>query len=252
MSEEIQKPKFIDYVNAYEFTCELPGSKKEVKFKPVNTAQLKRLLTYENETNFIVQENALDDLISSSVLSEDFNINDLYLQDRFFLLMELRKKSKGEDLEFTLKCPNCKSQSINRINLDRLPVTEKDDSINRTVELSNNIKVTVKNIKRKDQKQLKPGALRKGMSDILQYAELQTFYHAMAIESITTPDGTESDISLKDKKWFIDNIPTNEYDKIKDKIDDISFGLDLTYKMKCLHCGYEDETTIPLENNFFS
>jgi hypothetical protein len=71
MSEN--KPNFLDYVNVYEFECELPGSKQKVKFKPVTTGQIKKLLTYEKETNYVIQEQALDDLISSSVLSEGFN-----------------------------------------------------------------------------------------------------------------------------------------------------------------------------------
>jgi hypothetical protein len=31
-----EKPNFLDYVNVYEFECELPGSKEIVKFKPCN------------------------------------------------------------------------------------------------------------------------------------------------------------------------------------------------------------------------
>jgi TusA-related sulfurtransferase len=44
-----------------------------------------------------------------------------------FLLLELRKKTKGEVLEFKIDCPKCKSQSLNRVNLDALKLTKLDN-----------------------------------------------------------------------------------------------------------------------------
>jgi len=128
MSEE--KPKFYDFVNVYDFECELPGSKQVVKFKPVSTGQIKKLLTYENETNYVIQEQALDDLISSSVLSEGFDIMELYIYDRLFLLIEIRKKTKGEIIEFQIKCPECDSQSLNRVDLNELELAKLDAELN--------------------------------------------------------------------------------------------------------------------------
>jgi predicted Zn-ribbon and HTH transcriptional regulator len=249
-----QKPKFYDYVNVYDFVCELPGSKQQIHFKPVNTAQLKRLLTYENEKNLVLQEMALDELISSSIISENFNINDLYLEDRFFLLLELRKKTKGEILEFSLTCPECNSQSINRIDLNNLPIKEIDLGVNKIAELSRGIKVHLKYIKRSDQKEVKSHFFKKSMSETSQAAELQTYYHALSISKIETPNGIDVDdsLTLVDKKYFMDNIPLNEYEKIKEILEAMSFGVDLSYDTKCNKCEYEHKTTVPLENNFFS
>jgi hypothetical protein len=250
MSEN--RPKFYDHVNTYEFTCELPGSKQEVKFKPVNTALLKRLLTYENETNLIIQEQALDDLISSSVLSEDFNIDELYLEDRFYLLVELRKKGKGEVLEFSLTCPQCKSQTLNRIDLDKMPIKPLDENADMVVNLRNNIKVHLRRLKRKHQKEIDPRMIPDNLTESQKQAEVQTLYHACAVDKIETTDGEDDNLTLRDKLYLVDNIPTDDYDKIKDAIEELSFGLDLTYKLKCRKCGFEYKTLIPIENNFFS
>jgi hypothetical protein len=249
---EIKKPNFYDFVNVYDFVCELPGSKKQIKFKPVNTAQLKRLLTYENEKNLIIQEMALDELITSSVLSEDFNINDLYLEDRFFLLLELRKKTKGEVLEFTIACPECKSQSINRVDLNNLPTKGIDKGLKTVAELSQGIKVHLKYLKRGDQKEVKSNLLKKTMSEISQAAELQTYYNALTIAKIETPNGIDEDLSLQDRKFFLDSIPLQEYEKIKEVLKEMEFGVNLEYEIKCIKCSFEQTTTIPLENNFFS
>ena len=250
MSEN--RPKFYDRVNVYEFTCELPGSKQEVKFKPVNTGLLKKLLTYENETNIIVQEQALDDLISSSVLSEDFNIDELYLEDRFYLLVELRKKGKGEVLEFSLTCPQCKSQTLNRIDLDKMPIKPLDEKADMVVPLRNDIKVHLRRLKRKDQKEIKPGMIPDNLTEYQKQAEVQILYHACAVDKIETPDGIDENLTLRDKQYLIENIPTDDYDKIKDAIEKLSFGIDLTYTIKCRKCGFEQKTLVPVENNFFS
>jgi len=252
MSEE-QRPKFYDYVNVYEFTTELPGNKQEVKFKPVNTGELKKLLTYENETNLIIQEQALDDLISSSVLSEDFNIDDLYLEDRFFLLVELRKKSKGEVLEFSLTCPKCKSQTLNRVDLNKLPVKPLDPNANTVVDLGSGIKVHLRRLKRKHQKsEVKPSMIHEHLSPTQKQAELQILYNACAIEKIETEGGIDENLKITDKKYLLENIPTGEYEKIRNKVDELSFGVDLSYKINCRKCGFEWETAIPIQDNFFS
>ena len=253
MSEET-RPKFYDHVNVYEFTCELPGNKQEVKFKPVNTGNLKKLLTYEKETNLLIQEQALDDLILSSVLSEDFNIDELYLEDRFFLLVELRKKTKGEVLEFSLNCPNeeCKSQSLNRVDLSKLPVKPIDESDNMVVDLDHNIKVYLRRLKRKHQKEIHPSMIHEHLTPTQKQAEVQILYHACTIDKIETKSGIDENLKITDKKYLLENIPTGDYDKIRDRINETSFGVDLSYKSKCNKCGFEYETIVPVENNFFS
>jgi len=250
MSE--QKPKFLDRINVYEFSCKLPGLNKEVKFKPVNTGQLKKLLTFENETNLLVQEQALDDLISSSVLSEDFNIDELYLEDRFFLLVELRKKTKGEVLEFTLTCPKCKSQTLNRVDLTKLPVKPLDPGVTKEVDLGNEIKVHLRRIKRKHQKEINPKLIPENLTPTQTQAEIQILYHACAIDKIETPEGIDEDLKIIDKKYLIENIPTGDYDKIREGLDALTFGVDLDYKVGCNQCQYTTQVEVPIENNFFS
>lgn len=253
MSEE-QRPKFYDHVNVYEFTTELPGTKQEVKFRPVNTGELKKLLTYENETNLLIQEQAIDDLITSSVLSEDFNIDELYLEDRFYLIVELRKKTKGEVLEFSLTCPKCKSQTLNRIDLNNLPVKPLDPEANMVVDLGNGIKVHLRRLKRKHQKEIKPAMIHEHLTPLQKQAEIGILYNACAIDKVETESGVDENLKISDKKYLIENIPTGAYDKIRDKLDDITFGVDLRYKAQCqkTDCDYKFETMVPIENNFFS
>jgi len=245
------KPKFLDFVNVYDFTCELPGSKETVQFKPVTTGQIKKLLTYENETNYVIQEQALDDLITSSIISEGFELDEQYIYDRMFLLIEIRKKTKGEIIEFQLTCPECKSQSINRVNLDELEIKELEDNSNQIVELGQ-IKVHLRHMKRKHQKQeIKPHFFSKSMTETQKAYMFQVLFHACAIDKIETPNGMDENIPIKDRIYFIEQITIQQMEKIKEKIDDMSFGWELENKVKCPHCGYERKEPIPMQQNFF-
>src|SRR6056297_3084901 len=125
MSIDINK-----YVNSYEFDYTLPGSNEVLVYKPITTGQLKKLLPYENEKDPIVVEKALDNLISSCIISEGFDINKLYLEDRFALLIELRKKSKGEEYSFIYNCPKCDSRTPITKDLNQLKCTKKSHDNN--------------------------------------------------------------------------------------------------------------------------
>jgi hypothetical protein len=126
---------FRSYINSYVFETDLPGSGTSVSFKPVTTGQIKKLLLYETTEDPMAIETALDDMINECVVKpEGFNTQSLYLQDRFFLLVEIRKATRGATYQFQTVCTSCGSQSQQNINLSNLPVT-KLTKRNKIVEL---------------------------------------------------------------------------------------------------------------------
>lgn len=248
MSE--QQAKFRDVLNIYSFSCKLPGTGETIEFKPLTTGQLKKLLTYEGETNPIVQEQAIDEVIEASIVTEGFDPNSLYLEDRFFLLLQIRKKSKGEILEFTYDCKKCGSQTLSRVSLDSLPIIERKD-VNPEVDLGNGIKVVLKHVTRADYKYINQNMF-KNLSDLQATAEMQIMLHSLSIESVTTEQyGEETDLTLQDKKYLLENIPTNGYEKVKNWHDDNTFGIDFKYNIRCIKCGNTETIEIPLEGSFF-
>lgn len=243
---------FKEFLNIYEFETILPGSGETIRFKPVTTGELKKLLVYENEENESIIEEALDRLISSSVENEDFDIKNLYLQDRFFLLIEIRKKTKGESYNFTHNCKKCKSQTLQKINLNDLKVKKFEKEISKNVFVTENISVNLKHITRKDQIEafLYIGD-DKIMSKLQKSTEAALYTYASGIEAIITPNGKEENINIPDKKYLLENISTGSYDKIKEWYEENNFGIDFKYKIKCIHCGNEETIEIPLDNFFF-
>ena len=244
-------PNFVKYLNIYEFETVLPGSGKVVKFKPLTTGQLKKLLVYEKETNIIKQEEAIDELIKSCVISDDFDIDDLYLQDRFFLLIEIRKKTKGETYEFTFKCPECESQIINNLNLDDMPVKRLPEEFDNSITLTDDIGVTLRHLKRSDFKEISQFLdTSKKRTETQINSGIQTGLFAAGIESVATPDGIEEDLNIQSRIYLVENIPTYGYEKIKDWYEDNDFGVEMSVSVSCHNCGYTEETDIPMGDFF--
>lgn len=239
---------FKNYINVYEFDCKLPGSGETIKYKPITTGQMKKLLIYENESSPIIQEKALDDLISSSIIDKDFNINDLYLEDRFFLLVEMRKNTKGKTFNFDFNCPECKTISPQKINLDTLKIIKKKN-VKTLIELTDTISVKVKYIKRGEQKELEK-YLDLTISETQQMVEMQLLGYSAGITKIITPDG-EEEANILEKKWMLENTPPTIIDKLKEWYNENAFGIDFTYKVKCIKCGHSEIQDIPLSNFFF-
>lgn len=249
--QQKQQAKFRNILNVYSFTCELPGTGEEVEFKPLTTGQLKRLLTYENEKNPLIQENAIDEIINSAIITDGISSERMFLEDRFYFLIQVRKKSKGEVIEFTNDCSECKSQSLIRLDLGDLPVIKKNEDELNELDLNNGIKVKLKHITRGEQKQINPRVL-KGLSETQMGAEMQLFTTALGIESVTTEDfGEETELTLDDKKYLIENIPTNEYQKILDWGEDNFFGVKFNTQFSCVHCRHTEKIDIPMEQAFF-
>jgi hypothetical protein len=246
-----KKLDFKNYLNAYEFETVLPGSGEEVKFRPITTGQLKKLLVYENENNPMVIEKALDELISSSIISEGFNINNLYLQDRFFLLVELRRKSKGNKYQFEYKCPNCGSQSIQNIDLSELPVKKLEENINNVIEISDKLSIKVSHVTRGKQKEAYAQIKDNTLSDTQRITEMALFTHAASIDSIIVPEGEIKDASLIERKYLIENISSESYGEMRKWFDENDFGMDFTYTIRCTGCEQTEKIDIPVENFFF-
>lgn len=239
------------YVNSYEFDFTLPGSNEVIMFKPITTGQLKKLIVYENETNPETIENVLDTLISDCVVSEGFDINKLYLEDRFALLVEINKKSKGEEYNFIYKCPSCGKQQPQSIDFNELQITKKSNDKN-TFKISDSLSVDIDSINRGEQKEiLKKIAEKKIDNDSLRDIETALYTYAMSMRTFHTPEGDTDDVSLEDKVSLFDNAITDtQYKELKKIFDNMSFGIDFRFDLNC-ECGYKNKLDIPL-NNFFS
>jgi len=240
---------FKQYFNVYNFSCELPGSGKTVNFKPLTTKEIKKLLVYENITEHHQVENVLDQMIQSSVIDEEFDLNELYLQDRFFLLTEIRKKTKGEEIEEEFECPKCKSQNYIIHDLNKLPVKKLDNNVDNRVELMENVFINLWYITRGQEKE----AFEKtdnSLSKTEKDADIQLNILTQGIKSVETPEGKEENLSFEDKKYIVDSLTIKNINTISKWYQDNTFGVDFSLEKKCRNCEYKEVSEIPLVNFF--
>ena len=291
------KGSFRNYVNMFEFETELPGTGEIITFRPITTGQLKKLLLYETSNDPTSIEKALDDVITECVISpETFDIKKLYLQDRFFLLVEIRKATRGSSYEFQTTCSKCNSQTQHVLNITDLtvkklqpietivtklvPVEKKKLKKSKISEVTSEqpeiemkeVTTLVENniVKLNDYISVKLSLLTREMQikafeifnknhpkdinnidDINKTLELTTLVQALSIISIITPEGEETELTLEDKIFLLDNINQDELIKITEWFDNNDFGIDFSFDVVCAQCGNTERKAVPVENFFY-
>ena len=237
------QPDFRKFLNIYEFEVTLPSGTK-VTLKPINAGQLKRFMTSIKEETVQQLSAAMYELITSSVVTEDFDIGEVFLNDRPALILELRKISKGTQYQFEYHCPHCKSQSLVTEDLAKIKAIPMPDKINPIVQLDDNLSVQMDFVKIKHEQEI----LDMGMDT---EAELLLSIIAISVKSIMTPEGDQDNLTLTQRIFFTDNIPQPLYEKLTDWHDQFHFGIDLKRKVKCIHCQEESDFTLDADNFFF-
>ena len=241
---------FKDYLNTYEFESKLPGSGEKLKFKPLTTKEMKKLLTYEGSEDYESVEKMLDMIIENAVIDENFNIDNLYLQDRFYLLVDIRKKSKGENYEFEYDCPDCGSQNYISFSLDDLKVDYLSNDIDNKVDLTTEVSVYVWFVTRGEEKEALENRENYEKQNRKE-AESQLNILTQGIKAVETPEGKEENLSFEDKKYIVDNLTIKNLTNIREWYENNNFGVDFRIKRTCKQCGKEEEASIPLVD-FFS
>ncbi len=244
---------FKKYLNKYEFKTVLPGTGQKLTFKPITTGQMKALLVHEGEQEMGVIEAVLDQLMTECIVTpKNFNVENMYINDRFFFLIELRKYTKGTTYQFEYKCPDCDSQTLQTVDLKNLNVTKLPKKINNLVELDDDISVVLDFPKRIDQKNAYEilRTYEGTPTESQQTAELGIIVTALTIQSVITPDGEDKNTSIEDRIYLLENITTEMYEKIA-KWSTTNFGVDFFVEIKCKSCGHSHKVDIPPENFFF-
>jgi hypothetical protein len=240
-----------EFVTFPTFSTVLPGSGKTVEFKAINTGQLKKLLIYEGEESPVIIERILDELITSSVVSENFDIDDLYIQDRFYLLVEIRKRSKGKNYNFGYKCGKCKQESIHSIDLDRMNVKKRAAIESHPIKFNDQISFELDHIKRRDMKEVYEYVDKLKLNTKTQeQAEMITSSFAMSIKKINTPKGVLTDIPLEDKIYLIDNMTEDAFKQYDEWARKNDFGIEFKYEFQCPHCKNKETVEVPVSDFF--
>ena len=243
----------IQFLNQYDTEVELPSIGQKVSIKPITTGQMKKVLSYENADDPFVIENILDDIIYGCITTEGFNVDNLSLQDRFDLLIQIRKITKGKDYIFNIKCPECGTELINNIDIDKLETIPYPKKIDHKIKLTDNLTAYLTFVTRGMQKQaIQIVNKNKKYNDDQKMAEIATYIYALSITKFDTPAGEMADVNINDTKELLDNLNETLYNSLNDWYNKYDYGIKFKYKPTCRFCSWEDgEQDIPLTGFFF-
>lgn len=243
----------VQFLNQYVYDYTIKETKSKVQFKPITTGQMKALLVYEDSEDVDAIENMLDDLINGCVTTDGFTVDTLTVQDRFDLLLEIRKRSQGDDYSFVTKCPKCGVDIMSNFNLSNLPVTSFPKNVNKIVKISENLSIELDFIRRGVQKEAYNLSKGGNKSDRQRMIDMTANIYALSMKKFITPDGEIVDASVEDKRKLLDALDSDTYDIINKWYKDFDYGTDFTYEVTCrdTECGWKEKRVIPI-TNFFS
>ena len=255
----VEKP-WKDEKPVYTFNYTLPGSGEILKYKPLTMKEIKQVLLYENGTPDEIDE-VLDTMIESCILSpSDFSIDNLYLQDRFSLMIDMKVKSEGGTYEFDITCPKCGSQSHQVLDLNTLPSKARDKGISTEVVINDDMSIFVDSITRGEQKKVEAIQNQKEYKTLKDKLNEKIFLGLVASVKKIKFKGQLYTLEFEDALEIVDGLTKEKFKEISEMYNKLDFGTEFIREIVCPHfmkegktqvlCGYKEEFRIPVESFF--
>jgi|TARA_Y100000296_G_scaffold50434_1_gene57768 hypothetical protein len=116
------------------YTCELPSTKKQVRYRPFLVREEKLLLiALETEDDKTIQD-AVVQVIQNCVLEKTIEVSTLPIFDFEYLFLKVRSKAVGEIVNLKIKCPDDEKQLVDvPLDLEKVQV-QYDDKHKKEIE----------------------------------------------------------------------------------------------------------------------
>lgn len=199
--------------------------------------------------------NSINKAISGCIIKPDkVNLYDLVDQDQYFIIIELRRLTYGDNYSFEDICPECGRKFTQAINLDGLAnsCTELDDDIKYPFQIElpkSKHKVEVKLLTGKDQEEIDQ-ILSSIKSKTVNLQEME--YDLRLSKTLVSVNNNP--VTLNEARDFIfgDN-PLHSLDsaKIFHTLSKNYFGYNTAIQYNCPHCNTEIEKNLPMGTEFF-
>ena len=227
-------------VPQYETT--LPVSKKKIKFRPFLVKEEKILLLAAEADEQSDREyvDAIIQVLTNCTLDK-VEVSKLATADVEWLFIQIRKRSVGEIISGTVKCPHCSAVNLYEINLDKVAVL--GGTLDRNIKLDDTFMVTMKFPTVGGVNSLSPSykATDRTMATI-----------ASMVEMIVIGDNvlSDADMSIADIMAWLENLTTTQVEEMEKFIADLPR---VTYddSIKCVSCSGEVKIHMEGLESFF-
>lgn len=224
-----------------QFYPELPDG--VVEFYPLTAVEDKILagLTEDNVTEIF-------DSILARVVISPIAPQDLIETDRYYLLLQLRAESLGQEYEFPTSCVFCKESFLYKASIpSQMQMIEghaTEEPFYATLPVSGK-KVGFRFLRGTDIKaveQLKKASHPEEKGD--------PAYALAEIRSIVTIDGKPLPDFETARQWYM-NLSLKDVRAVQKAINEASSGISNVIKMRCPKCNKESVTRVPLSPLYF-
>lgn len=239
--------------DTYVFSVPLLSNKnEEISFRPIKTKDQKKLIVEGQETASELQDFfVLIKLLDCCLIKNSIEIERMLVEDFFWLLINLRKKSLGEKIELFGNCLHCGGKK-NPLVID----LDKDMKVNylgkikkNVIDVSPSLKFVLKfdtvgdmvNVLtevEKEKKRKEDGELKE-----CRYSNIELSLAAM-IESVELDEEIIDLETLEDKMKLVSELSSFQLAKFTDFIKANPFGLKINKKYKCRKCKKFNEVDI--------
>lgn len=203
-------------------------------------------------------------LNSCCYLGEGVFAADLLISDRFFLLIQIRALSLGNDYGFSFKCGQCDTQSRIEIKIPgSLTLIEAADEDQMDPDTGETIpafeepfevdlpfsgkRVALKFLRGKDEEAIQRMVAKKNEKGIRDIGD--PAYTLALSKFIAKIDG--EDVTPLQALSFVENLITRDSAFIRDEIEERTPGYRPDIHITCPNCGYVHEERLPVGSEFF-
>ena len=125
------------------FELNLPSTGEKILYRPFLVKEEKALLFAKQSGERVDMINAIKSVISSCVLNEDFDIENITVFDMEYLFIKIRAMSVGNEIEFTVQDSTDEQTYTFTLNLDEVEVKFPEDQ-KKEVLLDDNLGIMMK------------------------------------------------------------------------------------------------------------
>ena len=131
-------------INTPTYELVIPSTGKKIKYRPFLVREEKVLIIAMETEDLSQIANAVQDVISSCILSRGVKVNELSTFDIEYLFLNIRGKSVGEEVEVLVTCPDDGTTKVPvTINLDEIQVLIDEDH-SKDIKLDDNLTLRMK------------------------------------------------------------------------------------------------------------
>lgn len=240
-----------------EHLVRLPFQKVDIFYRPLKTREQKVLLKAIESNEDVLINRAFDEVIQAIVTKWN-GIRDpkeMYLKDRFYLLLSSRAKSKSSEIIFTPDCPLCgnKSEKI-VLDIDKAEVKELPDELRtRKVKLlDGRYSLVLEPPRRKDE--IEKDKYKRDHSDEFKNRQLSIegfLTEALMIQSVEA-EGEKELVDFPHRVQIMDSLTGLDKEKIDEYVNEISkYGFQNVLPFACNAEGCHYKGEIPVDTSDF-